>query len=91
MSSRSQKVADAALVTSLLCRNVAQLFGTAPGVLPPFTVLHYDQSRQEAILLCDTQEQAARTQAAAALGPLGGEESTLHVVASSPFLAALTA
>lgn len=86
-------MADAALVTSLLCRNVAQLFGTAPGpgVLPPFTVLHYDQSRQEAILLCDTQEQAARTQAAAALGPLGGEESTLHVVATSPFLAALTA
>jgi hypothetical protein len=81
-------VTDAEVLPSLLSRSLAQLFTSATSPLP-FTVLHYDPARQEALLRCETQEQAARVRAAAGLGGRE-EEPTLHVVASSPFLAALS-
>ena len=88
LNGRSHKVTDAAALTSLLSRNLAQLFATSSTSPAPFTVLHYDPARHEALLRCDTQEQEARVRAAAGLG--GREdEPTLSVVSSSPFLAAL--
>ena len=79
---------DVAALTSLLSRNLAQLFASPGTSSLPFTVLHYDPARHEALLRCDTQVQEARVRAAAGLG--GREdEPTLSVVSSSPFLAAL--